>query len=176
MIVLGENRYGKSRVRLMKVIRRPEGHSVFEWTVDVYLTGEFTDCFATGDNSRILPTDTMKNTVYSRARLSSANCMENFAIELSRYLIENNPHADSATVAIRGTHWRRIIEGDRIYETAFQHGSDDYDTTSVTFSRTAGLTCRSGVENLSVLKTAKSAFSGFMRDSLTTLKETEDRL
>ncbi len=72
MIALGENRYGKSRVRVMKVNRDGERHTVHEWNVEVWLKGDFEGCFVDGDNSRILPTDTMKNTVYFLARKSSA--------------------------------------------------------------------------------------------------------
>src|ERR1700691_1822489 len=91
MITLGENRYGKSRVRVMKVERQGERHSVHEWNVEVWLKGDFESCFVDGDNSRILPTDTMKNTVYFLARKSSAATPEEFAIELVTYLLENNP-------------------------------------------------------------------------------------
>ena len=67
MIALDGNRYGKSRVRLVQVKRRPDRHDFREWTVQVLLEGDFGSCFVDGDNSRILPTDTMKNTVYSLA-------------------------------------------------------------------------------------------------------------
>ena len=63
MISLVEDRYGKSRVRLVRVKRRPEGHDFREWMVEILLRGDFTSCFTDGDNSKILPTDTMKNTV-----------------------------------------------------------------------------------------------------------------
>ena len=62
---LVENRYGKSRVRLMKVTRQPEGNDLLEWTVQVLLQGDFDAAHYEGDNRKILPTDTMKNTVYS---------------------------------------------------------------------------------------------------------------
>src|SRR5260370_21176017 len=64
MIELAENRYGKSRGRLMKVTRHPHGHDLREWTVQVLLKGDFDTAHIEGDNSKILPTDTMKNTVY----------------------------------------------------------------------------------------------------------------
>ena len=70
MIELAENRYGKSRVRLMKVTHHNHGHDLREWTVQVLLKGDFDTAHLDGDNSKILPTDTMKNTVYSLARSS----------------------------------------------------------------------------------------------------------
>src|SRR5262245_60065191 len=79
---LGENKYGKASVRLMRVKRGKSGHELREWTVQVLLQGDFESCFTRGDNSKILPTDTMKNTVYSLAKDSSATCIEDFAKEI----------------------------------------------------------------------------------------------
>ncbi|MBV8437527.1 MAG: urate oxidase [Silvibacterium sp.] len=171
-IVLGENRYGKSRVRVMKVQREGARHEVFEWNVEVWLAGDFRSCFEDGDNSCILPTDTMKNTVYSLARDCSAASMEDFGIELVSHFIETNSHADSAGVRIVSTPWKHI-DG---FSDAFTHASDKYDTTAVTLSRDGLHSVSSGFEKLWLLKTAKSAFAGYMNDRLTTLRETQDRL
>ena len=54
MIELAENRYGKSRVRLMKVLRGPDGNELREWTVQVLLKGDFDSAHYDGDNSKIL--------------------------------------------------------------------------------------------------------------------------
>jgi len=175
-IVLGENRYGKSRVRLMKVDRGGERHQVFEWDVEVWLTGDFESCYRDGDNSRILPTDTMKNTVYSLARSSAAISMEDFAVELVSHFTENTPYAESARARIAGTLWRHIDNGGTEFPTAFTHASDKLDTTTVTKSRAAEPSITSGFEGLWLLKTAKSGFAGYLKDRLTTLKETHDRL
>src|SRR5215475_15447170 len=87
MISLGENQYGKSRIRVMKVERHSDRHEVYEWNVEVWLKGHFTKCFEDGDNSRILPTDTMKNVVYSIARASKVATIEEFATELVTHFI-----------------------------------------------------------------------------------------
>ena len=174
--ILGPNRYGKSRVRLMKVTRAGNTHQVSEWTVEVWLTGAFEECFVEGDNSRILPTDTMKNTVYSLARASTAASMEEFAIELVSHFIETNRHAESAEVRIQSTSWKHLVADGEEFPTAFTHAEDKLDTTTVTLSRINGLAVTSGFEKLWLLKTARSAFTGFLKDRLTTLKETHDRL
>ncbi|MFZ1015515.1 MAG: urate oxidase, partial [Terracidiphilus sp.] len=85
MARLGENRYGKSRVRLSRITRRGDRHDFNEWTVQVLLQGDFETSFTKADNSKILPTDTMKNTVYSIARDSKAETIEEFAMELGDY-------------------------------------------------------------------------------------------
>ena len=86
MIAVAENKYGKSRVRIVKVKRKDGWHDLREWTLEVLLQGDFDPCFVEGDNSKILPTDTMKNTIYSLARKSAAESMEEFGKELIEFL------------------------------------------------------------------------------------------
>ena len=148
MIEFVDNRYGKSRVRVMKVTRHPEGNEVYEWTVEVLLRGDFETAHTLGDNSKILATDTMKNTVYAVARRSSATTPEAYARELIDFLLSRNPQVASAQV----------------------------QTTSVERAQGGVFQITSGLAGMHVLKTANSGFSGFLRDELTTLPETEDRL
>src|SRR4029077_21090258 len=98
MITLGQNSYGKSRVRVVKVKRHTDRHELRDWTVEILLQGDFESCFVDGDNSKILPTDTMKNTVYSLARSSTAECVEEFGKELIAFLLERNPQVSAAQV------------------------------------------------------------------------------
>jgi urate oxidase len=61
--VVGRNRYGKEGVRLVRVRRSPHNGNTFdEWTVRILLEGDFASSYSDGDNSQLLPTDTMKNT------------------------------------------------------------------------------------------------------------------
>ena len=176
MIALAENRYGKSRVRLMKVTRHPHGHDLREWTVQVLLKGDFNTAHVDGDNSRILPTDTMKNTVYSLARDSKATSMEAYAKELVDFLLERNPQVSSAEVQIASTMWKRLIVDGKPHPSAFMHGSDERQTTNAERAQGGQFKVTSGLENLVILKTANSGFEGYIKDSLTTLPETSDRL
>jgi urate oxidase len=176
MIELAENRYGKSRVRLMKVTRGPKGNELREWTVQVLLTGDFETAHYEGDNSKILPTDTMKNTVYSVARNSSAISMEDFAKELIDFLLGRNPQVSSVSVTVEGTMWKRLTVDGRPHPTSFMRGSGEVQTTTVSRGRTGSFSIQSGLTNLIVMKTADSGFEGYIMDELTTLKETSDRL
>jgi urate oxidase len=176
MIELAENQYGKSRVRLMKVERDETPHRVFEWNVEVWLTGDFTRCFLEGDNSAILPTDTMKNTVYSVARASSANNIEEFALELVGHFLANQPQIEGAGVRIRSAAWVPIETSSRTHTAAFIQTGPECATVRVTQSRDHPAEITSGIDQLTILKTARSGFAGFKKDRLTTLKETHDRL
>ena len=176
MITLAENSYGKSSVRVMKVNRTAPLHTLKEWKVEVLLSGDFETCFTVGDNSKILPTDTMKNTVYARARESTAECIEDFARELAEFLIRRNPQVKSAAIHIASTAWEHVMVEGKPHPSTFVRGSGETQTTAVTYDQSGHTTVTSGFDNLVVLKTANSAFTGFIRDSLTTLPESTDRL
>jgi urate oxidase len=176
MIEIAENRYGKSRVRLMKVVHGPNGNDLREWTVQVLLTGDFDSAHYEGDNSKILPTDTMKNTVYSLARNSSATSMEDYAKELADFLLGRNKQVSSASVSIEGAMWKRLTIDGKLHPTSFMRGSGEVQTTTVSREQGGSFHIHSGFKNLIVMKTADSGFEGYIKDELTTLKETNDRL
>lgn len=176
MSLLAENRYGKSRVRLVKVKRHSDCHDLHEWTLEILLEGDFESCFVEGDNSKILPTDTMKNTVYSLARNSSAECIEEFGKELVTFFLERNPQVFSANITIWEKRWDRVQTHGKAHPTTFVQSSREQQTTEVSATRRGPLSVHSGLEDLVVLKTAGSEFVGFIKDSLTTLPETTDRL
>ncbi len=175
-VQLAAHRYGKSRVRLMRVTRHETHHDLDDWTVEVLLTGDFAEVFTTGDNARILATDTMKNTVYFLARQSKADSMEAFAQELIDFLLSRNPQVTGAEVNIESHLWKRLTVKGEPYPTAFMKGSDERQTTHVSRMQGAEVSIKSGFDQMTVLKTAQSGFVGFIRDELTTLPETTDRL
>jgi urate oxidase len=176
MTGLAENRYGKSRVRLVKVKRHPVLHDFLEWTLEILLQGDFESCFVDGDNSKILPTDTMKNTVYSLARSSSAVSMEEFGKELIAFLLERNPQVSAGQVTLSEKKWEHLPIDGKPHPTTFLLASAEVQTAEVTQRRGGRFAVRSGLENLTILKTAGSEFVGFIKDSLTTLPEASDRL
>jgi urate oxidase len=170
------NRYGKSRVRLMRVTRQEGHHDVDEWTVQLMLTGDFETAHTLGDNSKILPTDTMKNTVYFVARQSTATSMEEYAQELVDYILARNPQVSAAEVVIESAMWKRLMVDGKPYPTGFMRGSDERQRTTVARAQGGAFTITSGLDGLYVLKTAQSGFVGYIKDGLTTLPETTDRL
>ena len=176
MAKLQENRYGKTGVRLVKVTRNGDVHTVREWTVRVLLEGEFESAHTTGDNASILPTDTMKNTVYSRAKASAAGSMEEFAGELGEFLLGRNPQVASVEVHIGQAMWKRLVIDGQAHPHSFMRGSEEVQTATVKLSRSGVRTLTCGFENMIVLKTTKSSFEGYIKDELTTLKEAADRL
>ena len=65
---LSGHRYGKSRVRVVKIIRDGKRHTVVEINAQVLLEGDFETSYTSGDNSKVVATDTVKNTVHILAR------------------------------------------------------------------------------------------------------------
>ena len=176
MITLAENSYGKSRVRLAKIKRHPDRHDFREWAIDILLEGDFESCFLAGDNSKILPTDTMKNTVYSLARNSSAECMEEFGKELAAFFLERNPQVSAARITLSEKSWQHLHTNGKPHPTTFVQSSGERQTADIAAARNVAPTVRSGLENLIIMKTSDSEFAGFLKTSLTTLPETTDRL
>ncbi len=176
MTLLADNRYGKHKVRVVKVTRADGVHTVRELSVNVLIESDYDNAFRTGSNSDILPTDTMKNTVYSIARRSNATCIEDFAKELISHFLTNYGYADAVSVDISEKPWTHLDVHGQPHPTSFQQSSGELQTTSVTGSRSGGVRVSSGLSSLIILKTADSAFAGYIKDPLTTLRETSDRL
>ncbi len=176
MARLGENRYGKSRVRLSRITRHADRHYFNEWTVHVLLRGDFESSFTEADNSKILPTDTMKNTVYSIARDSSAATIEEFAMELGDYLLDNQPQVSKAAIGIEEKAWERMLVDGVPDANTFRLGGSELQTVDAERERGGAWSVTSGVDGLVILKTTKSAFTGYIKDKLTTLKPATDRI
>jgi urate oxidase len=176
MARLGENRYGKSRVRLSRITRNGDIHEFNEWSVRVLLHGDFEISFTNADNSCLLPTDTMKNTVYSIARGSQAATLEEFAMELGDYLLGNNPQVSKVSVEIDEKSWERMIVDVQPEPATFKMNGPEAQTTSVEKEKGGAWKIASGVDGLTILKTSKSAFTGYIKDNLTTLKPATDRI
>ncbi len=171
---LAENNYGKSRVRLVHVARGKDGHDLKDLRVDIRLEGDFESAHTAGDNRQVLPTDTMKNTVYVMARKHPPREIEGFAQRLVEHFLERNPQVSQARVEIKESLWERVPKEGRPHPSAFL-ATAEKRTTEVTGTRQS-VTIESGLEDLVLLRTSGSAFEAFLRDEYTTLKDASDRI
>src|SRR5580692_2209383 len=176
MAKLGANRYGKSRVRLSRITRNGDRHEFNEWTVHVMLYGDFETSYTEADNSKVLPTDTMKNTVYFVARGSKATTIEAFAMELGDYFLNNNGQVSKASIVVEEKAWERMVVDGAADATTFKLGGPELNTAFAVRERSKPWEVTSGVDGLTILKTTKSAFTGYIVDKLTTLKPATDRI
>jgi urate oxidase len=174
-IRLGQNNYGKSRVRLLRLTRGASKHEIREFTLAIALEGDFETAHTAGDNTKILPTDTMKNTVYALARKNPVDAAETFCGVLVDHFLANNPQVERVHVRAIENLWTRIARDDKPDGYAFVRSGEEKRTALVIGTR-SGATFRAGVKNLIAMKTTKSAFEGFIRDPYTTLKEDTKRI
>lgn len=174
MIELGENRYGKAGIRLVKVVHGPDGHRVRDLTVAVALEGAFDAAHTAGDNSAVVATDTMKNTVYALAKDGLTGSIEDFGLSLCRHFLAVD-QVSRATVTLDEHGWQPLDLGGGPAPDAFSRVGAPTRTAEVS-AGADGETIEAGVRDLTVMKTSGSAFSGFPRDRYTTLRETEDRI
>lgn len=91
-ITLAGNGYGKSAVRLVTVRRHADAHELKDVTVAIRLEGDYEPAYRDGDNDGVLPTDTMKNTVYAFAAerpLEEIEEIEAFGLALGEHFIQD---------------------------------------------------------------------------------------
>jgi urate oxidase len=172
---LTHQRYGKSQVRLSRIVRADRRHEFMELTIDIALSGDFDLAYSEGINQPIVPTDTMKNTVYALAKRQGVESCETFCRALAAHFVEKFAHVTLAEVTARQQPWDRISNGGHLHPHAFVGGGREQYTCQVTADR-AQTSLRSGLCGLQVLKTTESGFSGFLRDENTTLADTDDRI
>lgn len=163
------NQYGKARVRLVKVERHPDRHDLYDLNVQIAFSGDYEDCYATGSNARVLPTDTMKNTVYALASQGPLSSPEAFALRLADHFLGRNPDLAEVRISIDQQLWTRL--NDHAFE---KHGPEV--RTCVVESDRSGPRVSAGLRDLVLLKTTHSEFTGYIRDEYTTLRETTDRI
>jgi urate oxidase len=171
---LSWNRYGKSRIRLVKVRRARDADQIIDLTLDVQLEGAFDAVYVDGDNRSCLATDTMKNTVYALARREPIDHVESFALRLADHFIAKPP-VSRVTISAVEHPWSRVGGNGGAQPHAFLQGQAGDWTASVTRDAQRAEVV-SGLTNLVVLKTSDSAFTGFPRDEYTTLHDTEERI
>ena len=164
-----ENRYGKARVRVASIVRGKDRHDFHEMTVAIALEGDFDSSYREGDNSLVLPTDTMKNTVYALAQDPAVEQPESFAMLLAQHFLGRLKHVRTVKVEISSHSWQR-------------HGPFSF-TAGAPHRRIAGIEAtrdrargESGVAGYLMMKTTGSAFEDFLRDEYTTLPEASDRI
>lgn len=174
MIELGANRYGKAAIRLVRVGRDSSPHRLRDLTVAIALEGDFTAAHVDGDNSLVVATDTMKNTAYALAADQLTGSIEAYATALGRHFLQYD-QVERSIVNVREHGWRALDVGNAPAPDAFVRTGEGTRVATVAVGRDATVV-EAGIEDLIVMKTTRSAFSGFPRDRYTTLAETDDRL
>ncbi|EOD47991.1 putative urate oxidase protein [Neofusicoccum parvum] len=177
MSQLNYARYGKDNVRLYKVHKHPDGtQSVVEQTVRVLLEGDIETSYTQADNSVVVATDTQKHTVYVLAKQNPVTPPELFASIVGTHFITKYSHIHAAHVKIVTHKWTRMTVDGKPHPHSFLRDGEDIRTVEAVIREGKGVSIKSGIDRLLVLKSTGSAFYGFHRDEYTRLGETWDRI
>jgi len=175
MVRLGANQYGKAEVRLVRIARGagPEGCDLIrDFNVSSSLSGDLADSHLSGDNAKVLATDTQKNTVYALSSKLGPVEPEVLALELARHFVDSQKAIKRARLKIEEYPWEPVGAAGH----SFARRGGMIRGTLVVHDKKAGTSVVSGVDGLTVLNTTRSEFWGFPRDEYTTLAETKDRV
>jgi urate oxidase len=172
---LAENSYGEANVRLLRLASQEGRHDVKDLTLTIGFDGDFEAAHATGDNRKVLPGDTIKNTVYALARQHSMETAEEFALHLIEHFLTYNPQISRVHIEGAENVWARLPHGGKPHPSAFARAGGERRMTLLTATREA-TSIRSGIKGLEVMKTSEAAFENFLRDPYTTLAGDSNRI
>lgn len=174
-IVLGQNNYGKSEVRVFKVKRDADRHEIWDLDIRVSLEGDFEAAHVRGDNSKLLATDTMRNTCYALAKDRLVGSIEEYGLALVDHFLEAGPTVTSCRVEITQFLWDRIEVDGKPHEHSFIRRRGERRAV-VSGDEGGDRRVEAGIGDVYVLKTTNSGWEGFYRERFTTLAETNDRI
>lgn len=177
MPVVSAARYGKDNVRVYKVHRDEATgtHTVTEMVVCCLLEGDIESSYTVADNSVVVATDSMKNTIYIKAKEHPVNPPELYASYLGQHFLDQYAHIHAANISIAVKRWTRMIIDGKEHPHSFYRDGEETRNVEARITR-QGIELTSGIAGLLVLKSTGSAFHGFIRDEYTTLPETWDRI
>jgi urate oxidase len=172
---LQTNRYGKTRVRVFKKIKKDGVHVPKELDVRTLLEGDFGESYTKDNNKKIIATDSIKNTTNVVAYHQLGTETEPFAIALCEHYLRKYSHVTSVNVETLERVWERQIVDGQPSGTNFVSAAKGIPWTRTVATRDS-IETTSGVRELIVLKTAGSAWEDFFQDEFATLPDTNDRL
>ena len=177
MATLSYARYGKDNVRVYKVQRNDDGtQDVTEMTVCTLLEGDIAASWTKADNANIVATDTQKQTIYLMAKLHPVNPPELFASILGQHYLDEYSWINVAHVTVTVHRWTRLEVDGKPHPHSFFRDGAETRVVECAARRGQGLSVKSGIKGLLVLKSTGSQFWGFHRDEYTRLGETWDRI
>ncbi|MBX3148774.1 urate oxidase [Candidatus Obscuribacterales bacterium] len=173
--LMTHNAYGKSRVRLTKVTREKDMHVLHEIAVAIQLEGKFERSYTEGDNTEVVATDSMKNTVYVLAAEHPLKDIESFGKTLAKHFLDSYESVSKVTVQLEEELWHRIEVDGKPHANSFYGAGAEKHTARITATKDK-VDVVSGIAGLKLVKTTDSEFWGFVRDRYTTLVDVKDRI
>ena len=171
-----KNRYGKGRVRVMRIHRDGDRHEVSQLNIKAMMEGDFARTFTYADNSNMVSTDTIKNVVNVVARENTSLSPEEFCQVLAKKFLDTYPQVASVAITSHETKWERLSFGGKPHPHSFVLDSNGKPTVEVTAKRGGASTLVSGIDGFAFMKSTQSGWENYVKDRYTTIPETADRL
>ncbi|KAL4935841.1 uricase [Aspergillus oleicola] len=171
-------RYGKDNVRVYKVHKDEKTgvQTVVEMTVCCLLEGDIETSYTKADNSVIVATDSIKNTIFILAKQNPVSPPELFGSIIGTHFINTYKHIHAAHTTIITHRWTRLNVDGKPHPHSFIRDSEETRNVAVSVYEGKGIDIKSSINKLTVLKSTGSQFHSFVRDEYTTLPEVWDRI
>jgi len=195
-----EIRYGKAEVRVYRTNAEPltgitpipespfsgRDNALVGAEIEVVVRGtQFLDAYTSGDNRRVVATDTMKNFIHATSLTARARTLEEWLLEVGTAFLDTYPHMERLAMIGRELPFPAAIvpaepDGFASSDRLFTRERCDHGTASVELERDDAGEVRvtdhvCGRSGLQLIKLTGSAFADFARDEHTTLPERPDR-
>lgn len=178
-IILGDHQYGKAENRIVRITRDSPRHEIRDVNVSTALRGDFAAAHLTGDQSKVLPTDTQKQTAYAFAKLQGLDTIESYGLALARHFVDEVEPVDAARIEIEEYAWERVLVDGAPHDHTWVRRGQEVRTASVTVEGSGDAQrtwVTGGLKDLVILKSTGSEFHGFLEDEYTVLEPTTDRV
>ncbi|NAZ74957.1 urate oxidase [Kineococcus sp. T13] len=178
-IVLAGHQYGKAENRVVRFQRDAARHEIVDLNVTSTLRGDFADAYLRGDQSKVLPTDTQKNTIYSYAKEKGIATVEGYALELARHFVDDVEPVSCARIDVDSHLWTRAVVDGAEHDHTWTRSGGEVRTAAATVAGTGAeqqVHVVAGLKELTLLKSTGSEFRDFLVDGYTTLEPTADRV
>ncbi|KAG6846761.1 hypothetical protein H0H93_012065 [Arthromyces matolae] len=134
-------RYGKDKIRVLRVVREGAWHHVVEYNVTVLVEGDIDTSYTQADNSVVVATDSNLAKVSPHVLVP-----EHFALHLGTHIVSRYSHLHKAFITIEQLRWSRISTDsirtpgneDKGHTHAFLRDGDDKRVVQAEIDATAG--------------------------------------
>jgi urate oxidase len=196
-----EIQYGKAEVRVYRTHAEPlDGitpipESPFRGRDNVLAAAEieivvhgtdFLDAYTTGDNRKVVATDTMKNFIHAASLTARARALEEWLLDVGTAFLDTYPHMERLSMLGRDLPFPAALvpaadgDGFDASDRLFSRDRCDAGSARLELARSVDghvtiTDHQSGRRDLQLIKITGSAFADFARDEHTTLPERRDR-
>ncbi len=163
------NHYGKHMVRLLRMNKSGPAHEVCEWEADAILEGDLAGSRLSDDNPRVVPADTVKNTVPALAHALADATRDGFAQARASHFTERPAHFSAAEIEVREKLWTRMASAGKPHLHSFVCDANVQAFSFLRAERGKPAQRAAAIRGFVIRKTTESGFVGYPKCDLTKL-------